>query len=130
AGAENNLNVLAPKLSFDAYIALSPQGVGSIFPKDAWRHINSPVLLLTGTKDRELHGSWQSRQDAFYSLPTGCKWLGVINRANHINFAGKGASAKTESLVTQTIAAFIEGVNTEFYVGSDLTIFKSDHQTK
>lgn len=110
AGAENNLKVLAPKLSFDAYIALSPQGVGSIFPKDAWRDINKPVLLLTGTKDRELHGSWQSRQDAFYSLPVGCKWLGVINRANHLNFAGKGASAKTESLVTQTIAAFIEGV--------------------
>ncbi|HMY28989.1 MAG TPA: hypothetical protein PK211_08430 [Agitococcus sp.] len=110
AGAENNLNVLAPKLSFDAYIALSPQGVGSIFPKDAWRHINKPVLLLTGTKDRELHGSWQSRQDAFYSLPAGCKWLGVINGANHLNFAGKGASGKTERLVTQTVAEFIEGV--------------------
>lgn len=110
AGAENNLNVVAPKLSFDAYIALSPQGVGSIFPKDAWRHINKPVLLLTGTKDRELHGSWQSRQDAFYSLPAGCKWLGVINGANHLNFAGKGASGKTERLVTQTVAEFIEGV--------------------
>ncbi len=110
AGAENNLNVDAPKLSFDAYIALSPQGVGDIFPKDAWRHISQPVLLLTGTKDRELHGSWQTRQDAFYSLPAGCKWLGVINGANHLNFAGKGFSQRTEFLVTQTIKAFIDGV--------------------
>jgi predicted dienelactone hydrolase len=58
AGARNKLNISeAPK--FNSYIAISPQGSGLIFPENAWSDINQPVLMLTGTQDKELGGlSW------------------------------------------------------------------------
>jgi hypothetical protein len=43
-------------------------------------------------------------------MPPGCKWLGVIDGASHLNFAGNGLSRKTEMLTNQTIAAFLQGV--------------------
>ena len=109
AGAKNKLNLTGTD-SFDAYVAMSPQGVGTIFVPDAWKNIKKPVLMLTGTKDNELNGSWESRKDAFASLPTGCKWLGVIDGATHMNFAKADMSGKVESLVTKTTLAFLNGV--------------------
>lgn len=53
AGAKNSLTITGSD-SFSAYIALSPQGAGAIFPPDAWKGIKNPVLLLTGTRDTEL----------------------------------------------------------------------------
>jgi predicted dienelactone hydrolase len=109
AGAKNKLNIQGTD-RFDAYVAMSPQGVGSIFPRNAWRKIHKPVLLLTGTKDHELNGSWTTRMDAFANMPTGCKWLGVIDGASHMNFADRGFSRTTEKLVTETTLAFLDGV--------------------
>ena len=109
AGAKNKLNIQGTD-SFDAYVAMSPQGVGSIFPVNAWKKIRKPVLLLTGTKDNELNGSWTTRMDAFANMPAGCKWLGVIDRASHMNFADRGFSRTTEKLVTETTLAFLDGV--------------------
>lgn len=109
AGAENKLGITGID-GFDAYVALSPQGVGTIFVEDAWKSIHKPVLLLTGTQDHELNGTWQTRTDAFASLPVGCKWLGVINGATHMSFAKRGLSRKTENLVTQTTLSFLQGV--------------------
>ena len=58
AGARNKLNI-AEVSNFTAYIAISPQGSGLIFPEMAWSDINPPVLMLTGTQDKELGGlSW------------------------------------------------------------------------
>jgi dienelactone hydrolase len=45
AGARNKLGVQGAD-SFSAYIALSPQGAGSIFPENAWSGIRKPALLL------------------------------------------------------------------------------------
>lgn len=109
AGANNQLGLKGTD-SFDAYVALSPQGVGSIFVPDAWKAIKKPMLLLTGTKDNELNGTWETRKDAFASLPVGCKWLGVIDGATHMNFAERSFSGRTESLVTKTTLAFLNGV--------------------
>jgi enterochelin esterase-like enzyme len=110
AGARNKLGVQGGD-AFRAYIALSPQGEGSIFPENAWSGIRRPVLLITGTRDRELGGgSWKTRTEAFNSLPAGCKWLGVIDGATHMNFAGLGASRKTEALTVQAIDAFLDGL--------------------
>ncbi len=109
AGAKNKLG-LTGKDSFDAYIAMSPQGVGTIFVADAWKDIKKPMLLLTGTKDNELNGSWESRKDAFASLPAGCKWLGVIDGATHMNFAKADMSGRVENLVTKTSLAFLNGI--------------------
>jgi dienelactone hydrolase len=106
AGAKNNLGVRGSD-AFDAYIALSPQGHGSIFPADAWKGISKPVLTLTGTNDGELGGqSWKVRTEPFANMAPGCKWLGVVDGATHMNFAGRG-SASAETLTVQTIGAFL-----------------------
>lgn len=107
AGARNHLGV-AGSNAFDAYIALSPQGSGPIFPKHAWPQIHSPVLILTGTRDNALGGaSWQTRTEPFDDMAPGCKWLGVVQGATHAHFAGNGLSRRTESLATQVIADFL-----------------------
>ena len=106
AGAKNNLGVKGSD-GFDAYIALSPQGHGSIFPADAWKGISKPVLTITGTNDGELGGeSWKVRTEPFANMAPGCKWLGVVDGATHMNFAGRG-SASAEALTLQTIGAFL-----------------------
>lgn len=112
AGARNTLDLAAPpELRFDAYVALSPQGVGLLFPEHAWRDIEAPVLMLTGTRDSELGGlPWTTRTAAFADLPPGCKWLGVIRGATHMHFAGNGASGRNEALTLETLFAFLDGV--------------------
>jgi predicted dienelactone hydrolase len=112
AGARNKVSGQGTD-SFNAYIALSPQGTGSIFPENAWSDIRRPVLLLTGTRDTELGGaSWETRTEPFRNMPPGCKWLGVIDGASHLNFAGNGRSRQTETLTVQTISAFLDGLRT------------------
>lgn len=107
AGAANHLG-LQGRDGYDAYVALSPQGVGSIFTADAWKAIRKPVLLMTGTRDEELDGKgWQSRLDAFAVLPGPCQWLGIIDGATHMHFAGHGASRTTEALTLQTLQSFL-----------------------
>ncbi|MBU3735230.1 MAG: alpha/beta hydrolase [Candidatus Planktophila sp.] len=110
AGARNKLEISeGPK--FTAYIAISPQGSGLIFPVNAWSDIDQPVLMLTGTQDKELGGvSWETRTQPYQNMKTGCKWLGVIDGATHMNFAGRGLSKKTEILTTQIIREFLTGV--------------------
>ena len=108
AGARNRLGLQGFD-AFDAYIALSPQGSGSIFPADAWSDVRKPTLLLTGTRDSELGGrSWETRTEPFASLPPGCKWLGVIDGATHMHFAGNGLAQRSEALTIRTIGAFLE----------------------
>ena len=110
AGARNKLNI-AEVPNFKAYIAISPQGSGLIFPEMAWSDINPPVLMLTGTQDKELGGiSWETRTEPLNNMKSGCKWLGVIGGATHMNFAGRGISKKTETLTSQVIREFLTGV--------------------
>lgn len=110
AGARNQLGLKGAD-SFRAYIALSPQGIGSIFPQNAWSDIRSPVMLLTGTRDDELGGaSWRSRTEPYRNMPAGCKWLAVIDGATHMNFAGRGMSRQAELLTTQMIGSFLAGI--------------------
>jgi predicted dienelactone hydrolase len=111
AGARNKLGVTGTD-SFSAYIALSPQGAGSIFPQNAWADIKRPVLSLTGTRDTEVGGaSWETRTEPFMTMPAGCKWLAVIDRATHRNFAGNGFSRRVEALTAQVIGSFLDGVH-------------------
>ena len=111
AGARNKIGIQGAD-AFSAYIALSPQGAGLIFPDNAWSGITKPVLLLTGTRDNELGGaSWETRTEPFTNMPKGCKWLAVIEGASHLNFAGNGMSRKTEALTSQTIGAFLNGLH-------------------
>ena len=105
-GAENKLG-LRTRIGFDAYVAMSPQGVGSIFPADAWRGIKAPVYALTGTEDKELNADWRTRLDAYKSMPLGCKWQGVITGANHMAF-GRGGSESEKVLITGSVLGFLE----------------------
>jgi dienelactone hydrolase len=109
AGAANKLN-LTGKDRFDAYVAMSPQGPGSVFPKDAWSKIGKPMLLLTGTRDDALEGGWSSRTIPYDVMPAGCKWLGVIDNATHMNFGGEGFSRKTEALTIHATQAFLNSL--------------------
>ena len=111
AGAANKLNVHGAD-AFDVYVAMSPQGVGSIFPDHAWRHIAKPMLVLTGTRDTELGGlSWQTRLQPFQDMPPGCKWQGVIDGATHMDFGRGGATGAPGRLALRTIAAFLDAVH-------------------
>jgi predicted dienelactone hydrolase len=117
AGARNIISVKSPPAGqdrFDAYVALSPEGSGIVFPRDAWSSIHKPVLILTGTRDQALNGGPESRQEPWHDLPgtpSHCQWLGVIDGANHMNFAGSGfGHLRVEPQVTKTIAAFLAGV--------------------
>ncbi|MBI3230129.1 MAG: alpha/beta hydrolase, partial [Burkholderiales bacterium] len=90
AAGANNLLQVNQFDQFDAYIALSPTGVGAIFPEHAWQPINKPFLLLTGTRDATIdHQSYRQRTSAYADLHAPCTWLGVIKGANHMNFAGR-----------------------------------------
>jgi len=110
AGATNRLGLPAGKDRFDAYVALSPQGPGSIFPDGAWRGIGKPVLLITGTRDQALEGGWQSRTQPFGDMPPGCKALAVVDGATHLNFAGIGFTRAAEDATTRLVLAFLDGV--------------------
>lgn len=109
AGAKNNFGIKGPD-RFEAYVALSPDGPGRMFPENAWSEIRKPVLMLTGTRDKGLDGSWKSRTVPYQSLPGGCKWLGVIDEASHLNFAGVGFAGSTDKLVLLETKAFLNSL--------------------
>lgn len=118
AGARNAIGVSSPPAGqdrFDAYVALSPEGPGIVFPEHAWNGVQKPILVLTGTRDKALNGDWKTRTVPWHDLPGDpsdkCQWMGVIDGATHMNFAGNGMGAdRVEPLVTQTIASFLSGV--------------------
>jgi predicted dienelactone hydrolase len=111
AGAKNTLGVKGLD-RFDAYVALSPDGPGPMFPKHAWSGVRKPVLMLTGTGDKSLDGDWKTRTIPYDDLPAGCKWLGVIDGATHMNFAGGGFAGSTERLTLVETKAFLDGLRT------------------
>lgn len=109
AGSKNNYGVKGSD-RFAAYVALSPDGPGPMFPKDAWDGIHKPVLMLTGTRDGSLDGDWKTRTIPYDDMPAGCKWLGVIDGATHMNFAGVGFAGSTEKLTLLETKAFLDGL--------------------
>jgi predicted dienelactone hydrolase len=117
AGAKNIIGVdpaVAGQDRFDAYVALSPEGPGIVFAEHAWSGIHKPMLILTGTRDQSLKGGPPVRQIPWRELPGNaaqCQWLGVVDGATHLNFAGTGiGSERVKPLVTQTVADFLAGV--------------------
>ncbi|MFC4529025.1 alpha/beta hydrolase [Dyella halodurans] len=109
AGATNRLGVQG-KGGFDAYVALSPEGPGRVFPAGAWAPIHAPMLLLTGTRDGGLDGDYRWRTQAFDGLGPGCHWLGVIDGSSHLNFAGVGLSGKTETATVSLVRSYLDGL--------------------
>ncbi len=117
AGAQNMIGVASPPAGsdrFDGYVALSPEGPGVVFPEHAWSGIRKPMLILTGTRDQSLQGGPKARQEPWHDLPGSaahCQWMGVLDGATHMNFAGIGlGQARVEPMVTETVAEFLGGV--------------------
>jgi dienelactone hydrolase len=109
AGARNKLG-LAPKGGFDAYVALSPEGPGPVFPSGAWAPIRAPMLLVTGTRDQGLGGDYRWRMQAFDGLGPGCRWLAVVDGANHMNFGGGQFAATVQRDTTKLATAFLDAL--------------------
>ena len=110
AGAKNKLGVKG-KDRFNAYVAMSPDGPDPMFPENAWNTIKKPMLILTGTRDKSMQtGEYTSRTIPYASLPPGCKWLGVIDGATHMNFAGIGSAGSTEKLSLLETKVFLDGL--------------------
>jgi hypothetical protein len=122
AGARNNMGIRGQD-RFDAYIALSPQGVGTVFPQGTWSDIRKPFLQLTGSEDKALEGGPDTRTDAFNNLPGGCQWLAIVHGATHMNFAGRGRSARVEAITLKVIDDFLTGTTRD---GCRPTIALSD----
>lgn len=110
AGARNKLGVSA-KGGFDAYVALSPEGPGIVFPDGAWQPIKAPMLLITGTKDKGLDGDWRWRTQAFDGLGTGaCRALAVFDGATHMNFGGLDVADHYKTRVAALVTQYLDGL--------------------
>ncbi|MFM9973766.1 MAG: alpha/beta hydrolase family protein [Beijerinckiaceae bacterium] len=72
---------------FDAYVAISPQGVGLTYATGAWGNVSKPVLMITGTRDQGSDGGAETRLSAFEGLPPGRKRLAIIPGAGHLSLA-------------------------------------------
>lgn len=127
AGAKNQMDVTGQD-RFDAYVAISPQGVGAVFPEQAWQSVQKPLLSITGTQDHALEGDWQTRVTLFSSLPKGCHWQAVIDSASHLNLAGNGFSFRVKPQVLALIEPFLQALpNCAGLVQSEGVLLKSDH---
>jgi len=109
AGARNLLGVHGNG-GFDAYVALSPAGPDTVFPPDAERTVEAPMLLITGTRDSGLSGDYHWRMQAFDGLGPGCHWLAVIDGSTHMNFAGAGLAGKTESATVMLVTTWLDAL--------------------
>lgn len=110
AGARNKLG-LSTHGTFDAYVALSPEGPGIVFPNDAWQPITAPMLLITGTKDKGLDGDWRWRTQAFDGLDSrACRWLAVFDGATHMNFGGLDRGDHYKTPVAALVTQYLDGL--------------------
>lgn len=96
---------------FDAYVAISPQGVGKLYADGAWSAVAKPVLMITGTRDRGRDGDWRTRISAFEQLPPGRKRFIVIPDATHLELGGRGAPSVSQMVAAAT-REFLAGVAT------------------
>jgi pimeloyl-ACP methyl ester carboxylesterase len=90
---------------FDAYVALSPQGVGVFWDSGAWRGVRKPTLMISGTNDRGIDGEASLRKSAFDNLPSGTHRWAVLDGATHLDVSGK--SAPHGAIIAQLILDFL-----------------------
>ncbi len=105
---------------FDAYVALSPQGIGTTYGQGAWRGVGKPVLMITGTNDRVVGGDYTQRLTAFEGLPAGRKRLAVIAGAGHLQIGGIGSGA-VDTVVNALVAEFAEHIGGKSWQKSQVT---------
>jgi alpha-beta hydrolase superfamily lysophospholipase len=94
---------------FDAYVAISPQGVGTGFSQGSWLGVTRPVLMITGTQDQAAEGNPLTRLAAFEGLPAGRKRLAIIPDATHMQLGANNADPVGRSVAALT-AEFLAGL--------------------
>jgi len=110
AGATNKLGLKAAG-GFDAYVALSPEGPGIVFPPGAWQPIRAPMLLITGTRDHGLDGDYTWRAQAYDGLAPGCRWLAIVDGATHMDFGGaRSSNARVETATTTLATRYLDAL--------------------
>lgn len=76
-----------------AVVAMSPQGTGTMgIAPGAWDGFETPVMLLTGTRDQAPGGRptrW--RRTAFDQISSADRYLVTLIGATHLTFGGRGA---------------------------------------
>jgi dienelactone hydrolase len=106
AGTKGTVNY-GGKNRFDAYIALSPQGVSPLFNNtNAWKNITKPVLLITGTEDDSFTSDYKNRVKAFDYMPSGYKRIVIIDGASHMDLGGRG-NEKAQEIVISAIFDYL-----------------------
>jgi pimeloyl-ACP methyl ester carboxylesterase len=93
---------------FDAYVAISPQGVGYTYAEGAWASVTKPVLMITGTRDLGTDGGPETRLTAFAGLPPGRKRLAILPGAGHLILGGNKDNEVTRALAALTLE-FLSG---------------------
>jgi pimeloyl-ACP methyl ester carboxylesterase len=88
---------------FDAYVAISPQGIGYTYEQGAWASVGKPVLMITGTRDQGTDGGAETRLSAFEGLPPGNKRLAIIAGAGHLALGANDNNEVTKAISALTI---------------------------
>jgi pimeloyl-ACP methyl ester carboxylesterase len=94
---------------FDAYVVISPQGVGTGFTQGSWAGITKPVLMITGTQDQAAEGSPLTRLTAFEGLPPGRKRLAIIPEATHFQLGANNGDSVGRAVAALT-SEFLSGL--------------------
>ncbi len=123
-------NVSYKDVRATAFLAISPQGTGQfgLNPR-SWRGVNSPVLTISGSKDR----GWEKqppawRLEAFRYLPPGDKYHLLIAGANHFSYGDRqdadlmfrrlldrSASPQSEVIKQKRISSYIQTISIAFW---------------
>ncbi len=88
---------------FDAYVVISPQGIGFTYDQGAWDGVSKPVLMITGTRDQGSDGGIETRLSAFAGLPPGSKRLAIIPNAGHLQLAANGDNEISRAVAAITL---------------------------
>jgi dienelactone hydrolase len=95
---------------FDAYVAISPQGIGFTYASGAWAGVRKPVLMITGTRDQATDGGYETRLSAFDGLPPVFKRFAIIPDAGHLVLAANGNNRVTNAISALTLE-FLKSVS-------------------
>ena len=100
----------------DAFLALSPSLHKRLTPEEAFGHVQSPVLLMTGTKDGspiDPTTTPESRMQVFTALPKGDKYQLVLEDAKHFAFSDAGGFSRQNRIEHHHHA--IQTISTRFW---------------
>jgi len=97
AGTMTTLGQSMPEKRGKAFLLMSPQGVGGRLDEKSWSRIDSPMMVVSGTKDGSSVGravTPEHRRDPYTYSPSGDKYLLWMDGADH-GLGGVARSAQS-----------------------------------